>query len=272
MTRTGWGEDPDGAPALPVTAMLLGRQERRAGVVETALARSRAADAREAREEAARAPDPDERAANFLADGYQPGLLFELSQRLGDVQAELEAEREKLDKGARRAERLARDHAAGRIGALDALRMQDFDGGDSYRCEQLERRAEGIRQQLTAAQAAITPPRARDLDPLEQASRHAHDVFAETTRAMLAGERPVPSAPRPFASRASAGAGDSTEHTGADCWVCAAGRQRDAERAAGAAGERKLPPPTEFNGPSLTRAVGEDDDGRIGNYAPMIYR
>ena len=92
----------------------------------------------------------------------------------------------------------------------------------------------------------------------------------EVVRGQLSGPRPVPPGAAPFRSRPPAAR--STEHTGPDCWVCAEARQRDAERAAGAAGERKLPPPTEFNGPSLTRAVGEDDDGRIGNYAPMIYR
>ena len=129
--KTGWlNEDPGEKPAMPLTAMMLGRQERRAGAVETALARSRAADVREALEEAAAAPDPDERAANFIAGGYQPGLLFELQQRLGDVQAELESEREKIEAGARRSERLAREQAAGRLSALDAVRMLDADEGD----------------------------------------------------------------------------------------------------------------------------------------------
>ena len=56
--KTGWlSEEPDDSPAMPVTAMLLGRQGRRASVLETALARSRAQDVREAREQAASAPD-----------------------------------------------------------------------------------------------------------------------------------------------------------------------------------------------------------------------
>jgi hypothetical protein len=151
-----------------------------------------------------------QRAANLLAAGYQPGLLYELQQRLGDVQAELETEREKIEKAARRSERLARDHAAGRIGAWDVARMQDFDEGDSYRCEQLERHAERIRQQIAEATQAITPPPQRDPDPVAAATRAAHDEFVAVTRAMLAGA-PRPTAPRPFES-ASRGAGRSTEH------------------------------------------------------------
>jgi hypothetical protein len=58
-------------------------------------------------------------------------------------------------------------------------------------------------------------------------------VFVEVTRARMAEateqarQRP---APRPFAS-VSRGAGRSTEHTGPDCRVCAAARERDAARA-----------------------------------------
>jgi hypothetical protein len=226
--KTGWlSEDPDDSPAMPVTAMLLARQGRRASVLETALARSAAADVREARERAASAPDPDERAANLLAGGYQPGLLYELSQQLGDVQAELETEREKIEKGARRSERLARDHAAGKITALDVSRMQDFDEGDAHRCEQLERRASGISRQITEATQAISPPQQRDPDPIASATRAAHDEFVAVTRAMLAGA-PRPTAPRPFVSRGSAGAGRSTEHVEGNCWVCENGRKRDA--------------------------------------------
>jgi hypothetical protein len=233
--KTGWlSEDPDNSPPMPMTAMVLARQGHRAGVVETALARSAAADARQALEEAAAAPDPDERAANLLAAGYRPGALFELQQQLGDVQAELETEREKIEKGARRAERLARDHAAGRISALDALRMQDSDAGDTHRCEQFERRAERISRQIAEASQAISPPPQRDLDPLEQAAQRAHAAFRETTRAMIAEAQSRAPGARPFASRASAGAGRSTEHTGPDCWVCEKARKRDAAWSAAA--------------------------------------
>jgi hypothetical protein len=172
-----------------VTEMLLARQGRRAGVLETALARGAAADAREAREQAASAPDPDERAANFLAAGYQPGLLQQLLQRLGDVQAELETEREKLEAGARRQERIAREHAAGRITGLDIFRMQDFDEGDSHRCEQLERRAAGIKRQILEASQAISPPQARAPGPVEEASARARRTLAEVTAQVAEARR-----------------------------------------------------------------------------------
>ena len=112
---------------------MLARQENRAGPLETALARSRAEDAREAREEAAYAPDPDERAANLIAGGYSPGRLYELAQRLGDTTAELEAERAKLEKAARRAEIAGREHAAGRVDVFRMLAMMDGDEGDEGR-------------------------------------------------------------------------------------------------------------------------------------------
>jgi hypothetical protein len=221
--KTGWlSEDPDDSPPMPMTAMVLARQGHRAGVVETALARSAAADVRQALDEAASAPDPDERAANLLAAGYRPGALFELQQQLGDVQAELESEREKIEKGARRSERLARDHAAGRISALDALRMQDSDAGDSHRCEQLERRAERISRQIAEASQAISPPQARrSADPLEDATRRANATFREVTRQRMAeAQQSRPQGPPPFAARASAGAAGA-EHTGPDCEICA---------------------------------------------------
>ena len=98
MGVTGWlGEGPDEVSPMPVTEMMLARQQHRAGPLETALARSRANEIREAREAAANAPDPDERAANLVVRGYTPGLLQELSQRLGDTTAELEAENEMLE-------------------------------------------------------------------------------------------------------------------------------------------------------------------------------
>jgi hypothetical protein len=198
--KTGWlSEDPDDSPPMPMTAMVLARQGRRAGVVETALARSAAADARQALEEAAAAPDPDERAANLLAAGYRPGALFELQQRLGDVQAELETEREKIEKGARRAERLALEQAAGRLSAFDIMQM-DFDEGDRHRCGQLERRAERISRQIAEASQAISPPQAqRSQDPLEDATRRANATFRELTRQRMAeAQQSRPQASPPF--------------------------------------------------------------------------
>jgi hypothetical protein len=233
MVATGWlgSGEPDAGPAMPVTNMLLANRERRAGPLETALARSRATEAREAREAAANAPDPDERAANLVAMGYSPGLLNELSQRLGDTVAELEAEREKIERGARRQEIARREHAAGRADVWQMQRMLDGDFGDQAVVERLERRADGLRRQIAEAQEMISPvPQQRDSDPLEAASRHAHQVFAELTRQRFAEAQAGRPEPRPFAS-ASRGAGDGTEHTGPDCRVCAAARERDAARA-----------------------------------------
>jgi hypothetical protein len=230
MGVTGWlGEDPDEAPPMPLTEMMLGRQQNRAGPLETALARSRADDIREAREQAAYAPDPDERAASLVVRGYSPGMLQELAQRLGDTTAELEAENEKIEKGKRRAEHVMRMHANGQIHAWDVPAALG-DEGDPGRVAQLERQAESLRKQIAEAQDMIAPPRQRDLDPVEAASRAAHEVFREVTRARWAevqgGSRPRRER-RPFDSVSR---GD-TEHTGPDCRVCAAARERDAARA-----------------------------------------
>ena len=166
MGTTGWlGEAPDEVPPMPVTQMMLARQERRAGPLEVALARSRADEIREAREAAANAPDPDERAASFVSRGYTPGLLNELAQRLGDTTAELEAERDKLEKAARRAQFAAREHAAGRADVSRMLAMMDGDDGDASRVAMLERRAESLRRQIAEAQNMIAAPQQRDPEP-----------------------------------------------------------------------------------------------------------
>jgi hypothetical protein len=238
MGTTGWlGEQPDEVPAMPVTEMLLARQQHRASPLETALARSAAAEAREAREQAANAPDPDERAANLVTRGYRPGLLNELAQRLGDTTAELEAEREKIDKAARRAEIAFRQHAAGRVDVFRMRAMMDGDEGDEARVAVLERRAESLRRQIGEAQEMIAPPRARDLDPVEAAvkrARDGHREYVEAFRAQMAGARArVPERRPPFVpGSVSRGAGDAAECTGPDCQVCAWARAQDAARAA----------------------------------------
>lgn len=228
---TGWlGEEPDEVPDLPVTAMMLARREHMAGPLETALARSRAADAREAREQAACAPDPDERAASLVVRGYSPGLLNELAQRLGETTAEIEAENAKIEKGKRRQEHLHRAHQNGQITAADMIARMDFDEGDPGTVERLERRAESLRKQIAETQAMVAPPQARDLDPVESASRAAHEAFREVTRARMAEAQARVPAPRPFGS-VSRAAGRDTKCTGPDCWVCAEGRRMDAARA-----------------------------------------
>jgi hypothetical protein len=240
MPVTGWtGEDAEGPAPLPVTSMLLDRQARRASPMEVALARSAAADAREIREAADAAPDPDERAAGLVARGVMPGMMSDLSQRLAGVQDELAAEHEKMDKGVRVRARVAGMLERGQIGGLDAARMIDGDFGDAHRAEQLERRAESLRRQLADAGELMAPPRSRQPDPLEAASRAAHGMVTEATRAMAeaAPRRPEPP---PFASAGRFDVGD-TEHTGADCRICAEGRRRDAARS-GEVNVYQMPP------------------------------
>ncbi len=231
MVTTGWsGAEPDEVPAMPVTEMLLRNKERGPGdTLEMALARSRAAEAREAREEANEARDPDEFAATLVSRGYRPGLASQLAMRLGDTMAELEAEREKIEAGKRRQEHLRRAHDADQITVFDIARMQDFDEGDQGTVERLARRAEGLRKQIVEAQGMISPARGRIADPVEAASRQAHETYRQVTRAKLAEmETRAPERP-PFGS-VSRAAGRSTDHTGPDCWVCAEAGRRDAAR------------------------------------------
>ena len=147
--------------------------------------------------------------------------------RLADTESELEAERDKLEKAARRAQFAAREHAAGRADVSRMLAMMDGDDGDENRVTTLERQADSLRARIAEAQDMVAPPQQRDLDPVEAASRAAHEVFREVTRARWAeaqgGSRPRRGRP-PFDS---ASRGD-TEHTGPDCQVCAAARERDA--------------------------------------------
>ena len=236
MPVTGWigDSEPETAPRMPLTELLLGRRERRAGPLETALARSRAEDLVQARDEAAAAPDQDERAANLIARGLTPGMVSQLSQRLGDVQAELEDEQAKLDKAARRAEIASREHAAGRVDVLRMLAMMDGDDGDEGRVRVLERRAESLKRQIAEAQEAISPPQARPLDGVESATRHARRTLAEVSRSQLAEARERSRPPeRPPFDGSSVSRGRSTEHTGPDCQVCAEARQMEAARDTG---------------------------------------
>jgi hypothetical protein len=156
--------------------------------------------------------------------GYSPGLVNELSQRLGDVQAELEAEREKIEQGARRAARVHQAHQAGQLDAFAVMRALDFDEGDENRVRQLEHRAASLRAQIADAMAAVSPPERRAPDPLEAAASRAQQILAQVAeerrredeadaraRAQLRAEREAFRAQRPFAS---GGAGDGTEHSG----------------------------------------------------------
>jgi hypothetical protein len=245
MTTTGWiGEEPEAAaPAMPVTEMLLARRERRAGPLETALARSRAEDLVQARDEAAAAPDPDERASGLVARGYLPGRISQLSMRLADTEAEIATEEDKIERAARRAERMHREHEAGRIGAFDIMRaLGDSDEGDQATVDRLRRRADSLRRQIAEASEIMVPPEARAQNAVEEAASRAQRILAEVTaqrraddeadaraRAQLKAERAAfrRGERRPF------GAGDGTEHTGPDCQVCAEARRIEAARDTG---------------------------------------
>lgn len=230
MVATGWlgSEEPEETrPAGYADFILAHRAPRGEGhTLEQVFARAAQARDREPERE-----DPDDRAAALLTRGYSPGRMSELSQQLADVQAELERERELIAKGARRARHIHEAHQAGRLDAFGVMRAMDsVDEGDPGRVAQLERRGESLRRQIADVTAAISPPERQAPDPLAAAASRAHAAFAEVTRARMAEAEARRPEPRPFAS-VSRGAGRSTEHTGPDCWVCAAARERDAARA-----------------------------------------
>lgn len=223
MTATGWGGEDAEAPAMPLSAQLMANRERGPGdALAIAAARGRAVEARELRDEAAAATDPDERAANLIGRGMTPGMITDVGQRLADAEGELAAEREKIAKGERVNARIRGMLERGQIGGLDASRMLDGDFGDLARAEKLERRAQGLRQQLAAAQMMIAPQREQAADPLEAASRHAHDVFVEVTRQRMADAQARRQAPRqarpPFGSASRAGVAVRSEQ----CVYCTA--------------------------------------------------
>jgi hypothetical protein len=227
MVTTGWiSEEPEQAPVGGFAGFILANRAAPGAGRSLGQVFARAAQARDREPEPV---DPDDRMAAMVTRGYRPGALRSLSEQLGDVQAELEEEQAKLERGARRQEIAAREHAAGRADVWQMQRMLDGDFGDQATVELLERRADGLRRQIAEAQAAITPPERRAPDPLEAAASRAHAAFAEVTRARMAEAEARRPGPRPFAS-VSRGAGRGTEHTGPDCWVCAEARRRDAER------------------------------------------
>jgi hypothetical protein len=229
VTRTGWqvSEEPEEAPAAGFADFIL--KNRRAPDEGHTLEQvfARAAQARD-REPERPGEDPDDKAAALLTRGYSPGMISQLSQQLGDVQAELEAEKELIEKGARRAAVIAQHHAAGRLGALGVMRaLDEGDAGDEGRVRLLERRAASLRAQIADVRTAISPPERQAPGPVEAAAQRAQqalaqvaeelrlkDVAAAQARAQLErdrGEFYAARGRRPFVSR---GAGRSTEHTG----------------------------------------------------------
>ena len=159
-------------------------QSMRGGPEDRPGALARAMHAPEPRDPEPR--DPDEIAAGLMARGYRAGQASDLARRYGDTLAELAGVQEANEAARKRQERMARDQAAGRITAFDIMRM-DASEPDAGREQQLERRAEGLRRQMADASAMISPPQARQPDPLEASSRNAQRLLAEVTRARMTG-------------------------------------------------------------------------------------
>jgi hypothetical protein len=187
MPATGWSgwireDEPGAAPALPVTNFILSQRAAPAGPVTLpqAVGRVLTQAERPGRYDAGpEREDPDERAANLVSRGYVPGQLYELQQRLGDVEAEAEAEREKIAAGAARAVVIHRAHEAGRLDAFAVMRAMDFDEGDENRVRLLEHRAESLRAQIADVTAAISPPQLRERDGVEAAASRAQQILAQ---------------------------------------------------------------------------------------------
>jgi exonuclease VII large subunit len=203
--------------------MLMANRARGAGdTLVIAAARSRAADAREAMEAEASAPDPDARAAELITRGVLPGMTSELSRRLGDTLAELQGEREKIERGQRRSEHIMRAHQNGQISAFDIAQM-DLDEGDPGKVALLERRAQSLQQQVSEAAERTVPQQEREpADPFEAATSRAHAAFVEATRAKLAAAQSGRSEPRPFGYASRAGDAVRTEVLCDDCEKCGA--------------------------------------------------
>lgn len=227
MTQTGWmSEEPEAAaPSMPVTARLLagsrGSEPQPGAVLEQSLARSRAAEARQAREEAAGAFDADEYAAALVVRGYTPGMFSSLSMKLADTMAELADEEDKIERAERREQRTRQMHERGQIDVSGVIaRMADTDDGDARRADQLRRRAESLRTQIAEVSQIMVPPQARAADMYEQGASRAARILADVAaqredddaaeaagRAALARERGAfygRRGRRPFASRGAA--------------------------------------------------------------------
>ena len=159
--------------------------------------------------------------------------------RLADTEAEIATEEDKIERAARRAERMHREHEAGRIGAFDIMRaLGDSDEGDKDRVRVLERRRDSLQRQIREASEAMTPPEARARNAVEEAASRASRILAEVTsqrqaedqaalaaRAQLQRERSsfyTSRGRRPFASRSGAAV------ECADCRECGLGPEESA--------------------------------------------
>ncbi len=309
MPKTGWmgGDEPeDEAPAMPLTNLLMSRrhgQQQPGAVLETSLARARAAEAREVRDEAAAARDPDERAANLVTRGYMPGMTSQLSMKLADTEAELADDEDKLEKAARRAERTRQMHERGQLDVSGVIaRMAATDDGDETTVARLRRRADSLRRQIGEASEIMVPPEARARNAVEEASSRARRILADVTsrraaddeaesasRTQLASDRAAfygARGRRPFASRGDAAEPDCPEcqaigasaeesfaihHSDADGNPLAAEPELAGSEGVAGRGER-WPVSYDDMGREITRAVGYGGDGVLDNYSPVSYR
>jgi hypothetical protein len=89
---------------------------------------------------------------------------------------------------------------------------------EPHRAARLERRAESLRRQLEDASAVISQQRQPLADPLEAASRRAHEAYVQATRQQLAGAQAP--GPRPFGSDSRGGAAVRSDPVA--CEACAA--------------------------------------------------
>jgi hypothetical protein len=297
MTRTGWtgGEPEAAAPAMPLTERVLAMKQQGPGaVLETALARSRAAEARQAREDAAAAPDPDEYAANLVSRGYLPGMIGQLSVRLAETEAELAAEEAKIEKAAQRAARTRQMHERGQIDALGvATRWRDTDEGDEATVKRLQRRAGSLRRQIAEASELAVPPETRARNSVEEASARARSVLAEVAaqraaddaaeaagRAQLGRERAAFYAARgrrPFASRGAAARSEYCVHctdagvSDETSYLLHSDPELNVPVTAPDQVPVTVPGDSERSGRAgreITRVAGYNDDGVLGNHAP----
>jgi hypothetical protein len=122
-------------------------------------------------------PDPDERAANLMAAGVQPGAVSQLAQRYGDTLAELETVRSANEAARTRAGRVWDMHTRGQITAFDIANM-DLAEPDPAAEERLERRAESLRAQMLELQSLIAPQEQRR-DPVQDAASRAQRAMQE---------------------------------------------------------------------------------------------
>ena len=179
MTTTGWAEPDAESPGMPTASLLLSARAERGPVDPWERARLAGGEPDEP-------ADADERAANLLARGYNPGHLSGLSRGIAEAQAELAGLEEMAKGAADRKARATREHQAGRVNVWGMQAMMDGEEPDLTRMAELERRIKNRQRELADAQAMIAAQREQVSDGVESAARHAHRTFVEVTRQRMA--------------------------------------------------------------------------------------